>query len=730
MTGYIFARVVGRITLMSDLVLSKKINFDTNVTTSGGSLSKKEFKVDPATLGLLMDLLIKQYSNPVEGSFREILSNAVDATVESGSEQPVEITLPTELDPFLVITDYGVGMSEDDLDSTYVNYGKSTKVDDLKQIGAKGIGSKSPLAMSASFIVSTTRDGRTITASVEHSIQGGCMEIMSDTLTNLPNGTSIRIPYTMDQIDTLNKYLARMRWMFPVPIMVDGKDINMKLPKETISFATKDFEYFIIPSNKSWYSSGRVQYVVGGILYDAPSSYDKSIVENFNVIIKLPNGSVTFPASRDQIELSPHSTKTLTKSLEPLQYTDILKDNILRMSAEIDSKDNISKLFSTHILPLVYMLKSHTSDVKKEWKRLTTLFDESYPNISFEIFGLKTGYESNGYLPVKNGVSKEYQGHILTNIAKLYSNNELEYFPEDIIIVDDNYSVSDIKKAYYSDCASKIFIKTTSEFKEVLKPLFKKYKEFDASRIEEETKRYKERLALYRGSSAESPTTNALEDNYFIVNVEGTELKDGKPYYYFMADSSKDYDDKKLYGLNSVSSKRYMLDSFKKMYTLLYIRNKATLNKLRKKYPKSEFKVLTYIESSKWEAKELQSKKKKEALALYYGFKNTQWVKAPFCNYVYRNYFSLDTKGLNLGPLRDIVTKMEKINKTFNIENEDDFYELGNIYSNNSLRGMKIVEHVKSSCNHVYSCYEEDLDVVIYLAKTRGLKVTWPTYGE
>jgi unsaturated rhamnogalacturonyl hydrolase len=45
---------------MSDLVLSKKINFDTNVTTSGGSLSKKEFKVDPASLGLLMDLLIKQ----------------------------------------------------------------------------------------------------------------------------------------------------------------------------------------------------------------------------------------------------------------------------------------------------------------------------------------------------------------------------------------------------------------------------------------------------------------------------------------------------------------------------------------------------------------------------------------------------------------------------------------------------------------------------------------------
>ena len=195
---------------MSDLVLSKKINFDTNVTTSGGSLSSKEFKVDPATLGLLMDLLIKQYSNPVEGSFREILSNAVDATIEAGSEQPVEITLPTELDPFLVVTDYGVGMSEDDLDNTYVNYGKSTKVDDLKQIGAKGIGSKSPLAMSASFIVSTTRDGRTITASVEHSIQGGCMEIMSDTLTNLPNGTSIRITFTMDQNDTLNKYLARM----------------------------------------------------------------------------------------------------------------------------------------------------------------------------------------------------------------------------------------------------------------------------------------------------------------------------------------------------------------------------------------------------------------------------------------------------------------------------------------------------------------------------------------
>ena len=30
---------------MSDLVLSKKINLDTNVTTSGGSLSSKEFNL-------------------------------------------------------------------------------------------------------------------------------------------------------------------------------------------------------------------------------------------------------------------------------------------------------------------------------------------------------------------------------------------------------------------------------------------------------------------------------------------------------------------------------------------------------------------------------------------------------------------------------------------------------------------------------------------------------------
>ena len=81
---------------------------------------------------------------------------------------------------------------------------------------------------------------------------------------------------------------------------------------------------------------------------------------------------------------------------------------------------------------------------------------------------------------------------------------------------------------------------------------------------------------------------------------------------------------------------------------------------------------------------------------------------------------------MNLGPLRDIFTKMEKINKAFNIDNEDDFYDLGKIYSNNSLLGMEIVENVKSNCNYIYSCNEEDLDVVIYLAKTRGLKVTWP----
>lgn len=101
----------------------------------------------------MQDQVIKGvYDDPARAFPRELLCNGGDACVVAGNPtRPVEVTLPTKLQPLLTIRDFGRGMTEEVIKDVYAKIGMSDKRESGMVTGEKGLGAKSPLAYRDSF---------------------------------------------------------------------------------------------------------------------------------------------------------------------------------------------------------------------------------------------------------------------------------------------------------------------------------------------------------------------------------------------------------------------------------------------------------------------------------------------------------------------------------------------------------------------------------------------------
>ncbi len=101
------------------------------------------------------------YSNPIGSIVREITSNCFDSHIEAKVDSPVIIrkVYDTEEGWAIEFEDVGIGMSVERVLKLYMNYFSSSKRGSNEQIGGFGLGSKTPLAYSDLFYITTIYDG-------------------------------------------------------------------------------------------------------------------------------------------------------------------------------------------------------------------------------------------------------------------------------------------------------------------------------------------------------------------------------------------------------------------------------------------------------------------------------------------------------------------------------------------------------------------------------------------
>jgi len=165
------------------------------VQTNTSATETRVMGIHAEALAAVTDSMTNLYSNPHLAVLREYSTNAWDAIIAAGSTSPVRVSLPDELDPRLVVSDDGIGMSKDEVLTFFSQYGASNKRDVNTQIGSFGFGCKAAFAIADQFVVTAVRDHyRTVALFARNSEGIGTASIMSHEPTEAANGVEVAVP--------------------------------------------------------------------------------------------------------------------------------------------------------------------------------------------------------------------------------------------------------------------------------------------------------------------------------------------------------------------------------------------------------------------------------------------------------------------------------------------------------------------------------------------------------
>lgn len=315
-----------------------------------------KFSMDEESLAEIGTVLRELYGDIEESFCRELITNAIDSHVQAGINEPIQVTTPSSLSPYVVFKDNGVGLSMADMEDIYTKYGKSTKRNSNDVTGSLGLGSKSPLAYTPSFTVVSVKDGVKILANVsldEDEVPN--MDIVDTAATDEPNGVEIRIPAKRG--NEFQRKIARIaRFMEPGKMLVDGKDLSLipRLTKITERIYTYDGEDY----------SDTDYVVMGGVSY--PANLNSGMRDRTKVVAFVEMGAVNFTPSRERLK-DTERTRAVLKSLNQELHENLLK----RVNEEIANASSPAEamlLFRNWRNRVDYTLRPRVVDTYKGMK--------------------------------------------------------------------------------------------------------------------------------------------------------------------------------------------------------------------------------------------------------------------------------------------------------------------------------------------------------------------------
>lgn len=319
------------------------------------------------------------YSNKIRAIIRELYCNALDSHVAAGCpDVPVEIHLPTQLEPWFSVKDYGTGLDDIDIagklehvvvfDSNgnpvldtdgkptkktvqrggiYNTYFESTKTQSNSFIGALGLGSKSPFSYTDNFTVTAVKDGTIrIYAAFINDTGVPSVSLMFQGPTEEANGVEVK--FSVTDASDFRKFAAEatevLSWTKTLPTLT-GEQISIELFRTSCPEAAPG-----IYNRLSGYSRPSVA-LMGNIAYpisDAPNTVenfgDLVFYLNIGLIFEFDIGELDFSASRESLSYIPQTLTAIKSKLQKFhdfltkQVDDILSpiDNIWQKSNALD----------------------------------------------------------------------------------------------------------------------------------------------------------------------------------------------------------------------------------------------------------------------------------------------------------------------------------------------------------------------------------------------------------
>lgn len=325
------------------------------------SVGQKRMRLSDNATSMVFQLFTKNvYSNPIGTIVREITSNCFDSHIEAGVNLPVLIKKSIDNQTqttYISFIDFGVGMSPDRIDNIYGVYFESTKRVDNEQIGGWGVGGKSPLAYKRStghgegeydnsFYVITVHNGMKYYYCIFEGTESPIISLLHSEATTDGNGTEVRIPVLERDVNTFIGEMTRQLYYFE-NLVFEGFE-NTSLMNEYQITRTKTFLY------RGNQYLNNVHVCLGRVAY--PIDYNvlglNSNDYNFPIALRLEVGDIGVTVSRESLDYSESTIKTLKKKLGEAKM-EMIEMLTKQYDSVVTLKDyfNAKKKFGTLTLP-------------------------------------------------------------------------------------------------------------------------------------------------------------------------------------------------------------------------------------------------------------------------------------------------------------------------------------------------------------------------------------------
>ena len=383
-----------------------RLTQDKNVLrTNNQDFERQQFTI--GDMRIVLEVLTKLYSNPIQTITQEYICNARDANRESKSKKTIEITIPTRFSPTLKIRDYGIGLNPDRISNVFLKYGNSTKRDNNNETGGFGIGAKSAWAYTDSFVITSYVDGIKRTYLAHKSSGNGNLDLLETTNTNKPNGTCIEI--AVKECDASNFKNAVLRTTFfwkekEKPIIhglqeVENEELNI------IKLADKYHIYNKLPNFINSGYDSKTLVVIDGIPYNVRN--DNKFKGLYELQQKVKTNNVFF-ADTGFIQIAPNREEFIDQEHTWKKLGSLITDCKTLVENHIKTEQSKSTDIKSSIDIGKELLKNFK--IKIKFKNYEIV---SYNRNMLEIAGLYKSIFLRPYINSANKLCKEKSSSVL-----------------------------------------------------------------------------------------------------------------------------------------------------------------------------------------------------------------------------------------------------------------------------------------------------------------------------
>lgn len=249
------------------------------------------------------------YEHKVRAVIREYNCNAYDAHVLAGNEQPWDVHLPTHLEPYFSVRDYGTGLSDEQMRQVFTTYFDSTKIHSNEFIGGLGLGSKSAFSLVDSFTVVSYYNGTKSDYSCYKDKNGEPqLALLCETDTDEPNG--LEVSMSVDgRSGEFDAEAVRVFKYFDVLPNINDQEVvrDIQIQKDEYDFVTEDMSL-----RNDW---GNLYAVMGNVAYQIPSEFGRDL----SGFIRFDIGELSFNAGREKLSLDDDTKLKLRKRVDDVQ---------------------------------------------------------------------------------------------------------------------------------------------------------------------------------------------------------------------------------------------------------------------------------------------------------------------------------------------------------------------------------------------------------------------------